>query len=422
MFKCPKCSVAPLALKAKKNQTGFFIGCLNFPDCKNCIWLSDECKEPTVLDETCTKCGNDIKLLKFKFSNSYHKTLFNSPSGWYKTCLRCDVQFRNTFNINVESVKRVGGIVGDSSSIPINYGTGPPSTGNAGGGRQKKDSSTKTKKSGDQPDNETKVKKVRKTLAKSTTTNTNQATNANIRSYFTSAMMVSMILYYRQKRTVQTPNPTQNNTTFKQHLPFNDDNDDIFADIQWGTGNQTISSSLNQNSTRNRDERLTSNVDLEDSFVTLLRDDDASNDDDYVWGTAAKNARLSQNGPPAKKTKVQQIESINDGSYTWGRDSRINTEASVAIKCSGLSSENVLRSSVLKLLSVKKDGPNKGRIFYACPKSNACKFFQWADDINRQVEQSNTSNSWSTSSTDNIASGSRGYRTVDLPEDKDAIN
>lgn len=191
MFKCPKCSVAPLALKAKKNQTGFFIGCLNFPDCKNCIWLPDECKEPTVIDETCTKCGNDIKLLKFKFSNSYHKTLFNCPSGWYKTCLRCDVQFRNTFNINVESVKRVGGIVADSSSIPINYGTGPPSTSNSGSGRQKKDSSTRNKKSEDQPDNETKVKKQRKPSTKSTTTKTNQTTNANIRSYFTSGMLYS---------------------------------------------------------------------------------------------------------------------------------------------------------------------------------------------------------------------------------------
>lgn len=78
---------------------------------------------------------------------------------------------------------------------------------------------------------------------------------------------------------------------------------------------------------------------------------------------------------------------------------------------------------IFNRLSVKKDGPNKGRIFYACPKSNACKFFQWADDVNRQAEQSNTSNSWTTSSTtDNIASGSRGSRNVDLPKGNDTIN
>lgn len=31
---------------------------------------------------------------------------------------------------------------------------------------------------------------------------------------------------------------------------------------------------------------------------------------------------------------------------------------------------------------VQKDGPNKGRPFYSCPKSinESCKFFQWADE------------------------------------------
>ena len=137
--------------------------------------------------------------------------------------------------------------------------------------------------------------------------------------------------------TTSTVTNTRQETTINDDLAsaFNDDNDDIFADIQWGTGNQIISSSLNHNATRNHDERLTSNVDLEDSFLTLLRDENASNDDDYVWGSAAKNARLSQTGPPSKKTKVHQIESINDDSYSWGSDSRTNTEASVAIKCSG---------------------------------------------------------------------------------------
>lgn len=33
-------------------------------------------------------------------------------------------------------------------------------------------------------------------------------------------------------------------------------------------------------------------------------------------------------------------------------------------------------------LLVQKEGPNKGRYFYGCPKgpSSTCKFFQWADD------------------------------------------
>lgn len=30
-------------------------------------------------------------------------------------------------------------------------------------------------------------------------------------------------------------------------------------------------------------------------------------------------------------------------------------------------------------LTVKKDGPNKGREFYKCPKQPPCNFFEWAD-------------------------------------------
>jgi hypothetical protein len=38
------------------------------------------------------------------------------------------------------------------------------------------------------------------------------------------------------------------------------------------------------------------------------------------------------------------------------------------------------------LCSVKKDGPNKGRLFFACPQKQGsqCKFFQWADEYQRQ--------------------------------------
>lgn len=28
---------------------------------------------------------------------------------------------------------------------------------------------------------------------------------------------------------------------------------------------------------------------------------------------------------------------------------------------------------------MKKDGPNKGREFYKCPKQPPCQFFEWAD-------------------------------------------
>lgn len=48
-------------------------------------------------------------------------------------------------------------------------------------------------------------------------------------------------------------------------------------------------------------------------------------------------------------------------------------------------------------LTVRKDGPNKGRQFYACPQgpSSPCTFFQWAD---ADSTSTNHGNQWSSSS------------------------
>lgn len=37
-------------------------------------------------------------------------------------------------------------------------------------------------------------------------------------------------------------------------------------------------------------------------------------------------------------------------------------------------------NQIAALRTVNKDGPNKGRQFYCCPNMNGCKFFQWADE------------------------------------------
>lgn len=46
-------------------------------------------------------------------------------------------------------------------------------------------------------------------------------------------------------------------------------------------------------------------------------------------------------------------------------------------------------------LTVHKDGPNKGRQFYGCPKgmNSTCKFFKWADEEDGDNENTDWSNS-----------------------------
>ncbi|XP_059220855.1 DNA topoisomerase 3-alpha [Stomoxys calcitrans] len=402
LFKCPKCTSAPLALKQKNNKTGYFIGCLNYPNCKHCIWLPDECKDPSVLNDHCTKCGSEYKLIKLRFSLPYHKTLFNTPSGWYKTCLVCDSQFQNTFNINVDCVKRTGPIVSDISSIPINYGATDTNSAQGGINRKPKKETTRKKKT----ETATATGTSKKTMLKSTTSstktsNSNTIPDGTIRSYFTSANKpatdfdaffdsndgfdelilaaetnLPSSIFQTQKSTTTIVNSQYAETVLSADLAaaFNDDDDDFFANIPMGS---TTPSNSNSVSTSNRNTNCSS--ELNDSLSTVFQNENDFGDD-YVWGSAAKNARISESSnasePVSKKPKIQIHKTKPLDKFSWGSSQRSPYgQNEHSLQCSGC-------HTAAKELSVKKDGPNKGRIFYVCSKSNPCKFFQWADEIN----------------------------------------
>lgn len=119
---------------------------------------------------------------------------------------------------------------------------------------------------------------------------------------------------------------------------FNDDDDDIFANFQWGSGNNKISE---QTACALRNEPTSTSAltrgrnEIDESFSEWLHDDNDTNDD-YVWGSAAKIARLSEVAPSAKKPKLQNSETGSKQDYSWGSSSRINAEESrVNVKCTG---------------------------------------------------------------------------------------
>lgn len=62
--KCPKCQANTMVVKQKKDNSGSFIGCLGFPKCKNAIWLQDDVKEISSIDEKCTNCGGENHKVK----------------------------------------------------------------------------------------------------------------------------------------------------------------------------------------------------------------------------------------------------------------------------------------------------------------------------------------------------------------------
>lgn len=113
---------------------------------------------------------------------------------------------------------------------------------------------------------------------------------------------------------------------------FIDDDDDMLADFQWGSGNKKYPE---QNATTATASTLTEITDVNESFSAWLQDENDTNDD-YVWGSAAKNARLSSIGSTAKRPKLESSEIKNTEHFSWGSTSELyNKESSLHVKCTG---------------------------------------------------------------------------------------
>ncbi|XP_071107508.1 DNA topoisomerase 3-alpha-like [Haliotis cracherodii] len=65
--RCPLCG-QDMALKAKKDGKGFYIGCMGYPQCRAAIWLPEFVLQADIAEETCPQCGpGPVHLIKFRF-------------------------------------------------------------------------------------------------------------------------------------------------------------------------------------------------------------------------------------------------------------------------------------------------------------------------------------------------------------------
>lgn len=51
--KCPACN-SDMVLRQKKDNTGFFISCLGYPQCKNALWLPSTIQQLEIDQQTCS--------------------------------------------------------------------------------------------------------------------------------------------------------------------------------------------------------------------------------------------------------------------------------------------------------------------------------------------------------------------------------
>ncbi|BES96136.1 DNA topoisomerase [Nesidiocoris tenuis] len=90
VYACQWCKLN-MVVKRSNESRRFFLACVGFPACRNAIWLSNKIIDLTVSDRTCPTCGQEVKLLDFKFQPGSMAPYYpNSYTG----CLHgCDEDF-----------------------------------------------------------------------------------------------------------------------------------------------------------------------------------------------------------------------------------------------------------------------------------------------------------------------------------------
>ncbi|XP_024937681.1 DNA topoisomerase 3-alpha isoform X2 [Cephus cinctus] len=113
VLKCPKCN-SDMILKPRREINGKYIGCMNFPNCKNAIWFPASVEDVEILEETCTQCPGNIHKLKLKFKSGAYPIYGSS----YACCIGgCEMMLNGLLAISVDAVR------GGNSANDSGYGS-----------------------------------------------------------------------------------------------------------------------------------------------------------------------------------------------------------------------------------------------------------------------------------------------------------
>ncbi|XP_046401854.1 DNA topoisomerase 3-alpha isoform X2 [Ischnura elegans] len=95
---CSQCQNPMIVRQRRSEANGYFVSCSNYPECKNAIWLPGEVINLEVAQETCPTCGPRVHLLNFKFKRQSLMPLYPDE---YQGCLGgCDQDLMQCLNIN----------------------------------------------------------------------------------------------------------------------------------------------------------------------------------------------------------------------------------------------------------------------------------------------------------------------------------
>ncbi|KAI4501555.1 hypothetical protein M0802_003432, partial [Mischocyttarus mexicanus] len=346
VFKCPKCG-SDMILKNRKQGTGKYITCVRFPACNNSIWFPQSVEDITVLEDTCTKCPGNMHKMTFKLT----RNMIHFFESTYTTCIGgCDPNFNETMDIKDDTVKK---------RTLIN------------------DSGYETMSNRSVPETSSRIQMRNNTgeFISNSRTNT-QRNNVPPRNE-------------NYERNPSTNNRKKGNTGSTK--------------MKDNTNNLNLSIGLNNNNTNTNNIKVWGNIDNDAEIMcqcnqlaiqlTVRKDGPnqgrqfykcakhhGSGCDFFLWAsdrpqeenTINHNNYNNQNSNHSWSAQYQTQQPSTSGNSTNWRNTSVS-ESNNVIMCTC--------NEPARQFTVQKEGPNKGRLFYNCPKGrdSTCRFFKWAD-------------------------------------------
>ncbi|XP_053654967.1 DNA topoisomerase 3-alpha isoform X2 [Cherax quadricarinatus] len=431
--KCSSCG-CDVVVKQKRNS-GYYLSCQNFPQCRCVLWLPESIIGVTVCEQSCTRCNGSPKKLKLKFQpRSYLPFLPDE----YETCLGgCDQHILQTLDITAITFSGQGGehpVAGRPSAVggqlvarrPSAVGGQPvagrpsavggqPVAGrpSAGGGQPV---AGRPSASGGQ----SVARRPSASLSNSGYSSTNFSTINNSNQWRIGfGQQRGNSPNINSSRTANTLNNTSNSSNGGQggaHSNSFIDSSGTSA-LDSGFTSFGVSQSLshlpwNGNKSEDQANAIVCNCN-EDAIILTVRKEGPNKGRQFykcpkmqgqgcnffLWADCGGNTGSRENNDRNNEGGGEGSGS-NKGTGRGFNSNNAWDDGVIVCKC----------TIPAKRLTVQKEGPNKGREFYVCSKdrSEQCHFFKWADELSQSERGDGGLNTWSNDLRFNPVSG-HGY-------------
>ncbi|XP_029173837.1 DNA topoisomerase 3-alpha-like [Nylanderia fulva] len=360
IFKCPKCG-SDMVLKERKQGKGKYISCMGYPTCVNVIWFPESVKDIEILNETCNQCTENIHKLKFQLVRNVIPLYGTS----HTTCIGCDTAFNEILNIKQDCIRQT------ERANTIN--------------NDRRNTSSFTSTS---------------STSQSHTSQRQQSVSNNIRSGQSNTMN-SIASFgtsggHAQSHNFSVPRPNRSNTVRESTTVSNNRE----STTSWiNTNNLSDQSAPRKPRNVGNKTSVWGNIDNDAEIMcncheiaiqlTVRKEGpnkgrlfykcgkpQGSGCNFFLWASDSAESRDNAENEHSSRASNLNRNDVNAGHASrvtsnddWGSSSMNDT---IMCQC----------NQPARKLTVQKDGPNKGRQFYGCPKgmNSTCKFFKWADE------------------------------------------